>query len=77
ARDVLFMQFGLEGNIINCDALEQLRVLAGRYKPSDVRNIIGAISQTREQLQRNINPRLALETMVLALECPERVPAKI
>lgn len=76
-RDILQVQFGLEENIINCDACEPLREMAGLYSTNDIRNILFAIGKAMDQLGRNVTPRLVMETMMLALECPEAVAVKL
>ncbi|MDD4230604.1 MAG: DNA polymerase III subunit delta' [Dehalococcoidales bacterium] len=76
-RDILFVQYGLEEKVINCDILKQLKTLAGLYDPIEIRNILVAVIHARHQLYRNVNPRLVLEALVLALECPGEVPVKI
>jgi DNA polymerase-3 subunit delta' len=77
ARDVLFMKYGLEDKIINCDALDKLHELAERCHPSNISNILGAIEETEYQLHRNVSPRLALESLMLGLECLQRISIKL
>jgi DNA polymerase-3 subunit delta' len=76
-RDILYAQFGLEENIINCDVFEPLRELAGLYSTQDIRNILFTIGRAIDQLGHNVTPRLVMETMMLALECPEAVAVKL
>jgi cell fate regulator YaaT (PSP1 superfamily) len=42
-RDILFVQYGLEEKVINCDILKQLKTLAGLYDPIEIRNILVAV----------------------------------
>jgi hypothetical protein len=41
--------------------------MAVHYRPEDVASFLDAIIATRRYLERNVNPRLALEVLLLSL----------
>jgi len=71
-RDVLLASFGQEEYITNIDKLEEISRITGLYKPDELVGFIKAIQAAGEQLNSNINPRLALENAVLSLKAPAR-----
>lgn len=64
-RDVLLVQAQAEDLVTNQDRLEALRRQAGRWSPARTRAYLGQIEIARTQLEQNVNPRLALEGLLL------------
>lgn len=64
-RDVLMIQNHNSSLVINQDHLSELRGLAERTPPSQVRRFIEAIMVTSSYLHRNVNRQLALEALLL------------
>lgn len=64
-RDVLLVQEGCAEQITNADREEALGSAAESYAAGDVARFLGALIATRDYLERNVNPRLALEALVL------------
>ncbi|MFH1662832.1 MAG: DNA polymerase III subunit delta' C-terminal domain-containing protein [Chloroflexota bacterium] len=69
-RDLLLAKTGLNEYIINTDIEEKLTQLAGGISIIDIRSFIKKIQEATQNLRRNVNPRLAIE--VLMLYIPER-----
>ncbi len=67
-RDLLFAGFGLDNYTVNRDILDELKSLSAGFSVEDLRGFLASINQTREYLKRNVNPRLALEVMMLPLK---------
>ena len=66
-RDVLLVRSGCEELVVNWDRMPQLRERAARLSVEEVRAAIGAIEAARQQLDENVQPRLALELLALSL----------
>lgn len=66
-RDVLLAQSGCFESIVNIDMADVLRSEAGRYQVQDVVSFLEAVRTTRRHLENNVNPRLALEVLMLSL----------
>jgi DNA polymerase III subunit delta' len=66
-RDVLLVRTGCEELVVNRDQLEPLRARAASLSPDQIQGAIRTIEQTEQYLQENVQPRLALEAMALAL----------
>jgi len=69
-RDLLFIRVGCADLITNIDCQERLLQLAQSYSLMQIVGFIGSIRAARWQLERNANPRLALE--VLMLDIPNK-----
>ncbi|MGD1119115.1 MAG: DNA polymerase III subunit [Dehalococcoidales bacterium] len=64
-RDLLLVKLGCLNMITNIDRQEELIKTAGRYRFPCIRDFIGSIGAAADQLKRNVNPRLALEVLML------------
>jgi len=76
-RDMLYMKYELESHIINCDVTQELRDMAGKFSSSGISNTLGAVGQAEYELQRNVSPRIVLESLMLKLECSCGTPIKL
>jgi DNA polymerase-3 subunit delta' len=70
-RDVLLAAAGSERGIVNVDRREALAASAGRYQPAAVARFLRALRDARQDLESNVNPRLALEALMLRSPAPK------
>ncbi|NDU74579.1 DNA polymerase III subunit delta' [Actinomadura sp. DSM 109109] len=66
-RDVLALQLGAGGELVNIELGPELRTAAGDGRPEDTLRRLDAIMDCRERLAANVNPQLAFEALTLAL----------
>lgn len=64
-RDVLLAASGVTRGIVNVDRQETLTAAAGRYSAPAVLRFLRALRDARRDLEANVNPRLALDAMML------------
>ena len=70
-RDLLLLRHGLdEGMLTNVDRREELQTLAGQFTSQQITHVVQAIQQTLRRIDGNVNPRLALEALLLTLPRP-------
>ncbi|MEZ4771417.1 MAG: DNA polymerase III subunit delta' [Caldilineales bacterium] len=69
-RDVLLAQHGCSGHVTNVDVAAEIDEAARHYAPGDVRAFLARLEQAPEQLNRNVNSRLLLETLLLHMPVP-------
>ncbi len=66
-RDVLWMQQGDDSRITNLDRQKVLREHAHRFTKEQAHSTLKAVRATARYLTQNVNPRLALEVLLLNL----------
>ncbi len=66
-RDVLMLQFGRDGSLINVELEDELRALAAAWTPERTLTVVDRIGETRENLELNAAPTLALESMLVTV----------
>jgi len=66
-RDVLVLQLGAGGELVNADIAAELRTAAAEGRPEDTIRRLDAIMECRRRLDANVNPQLAVEALTLAL----------
>jgi DNA polymerase-3 subunit delta' len=66
-RDLLTLQLGAGGELVNIELGPELRTAAGDGRPEDTLRRLDAIMDCRERLAANVNPQLAFEALTLAL----------
>lgn len=66
-RDVVMLQFGQGGDLINRELSDELGALAAAWTPQRTLTVLGAISTTRTNLEGNAAPALALESMLITV----------
>ena len=71
-RDVLLAAVGCQEAITNVDLADILRAEAARYDPRQVAAFLRALAAARRRLEENVNPRLALEVLLLDLPASAR-----
>lgn len=64
-RDVLVVLSGVSGTITNLDYSTQIQKLAGGLDIIKARAYVNAVERTMVQITRNVNPRLALEVLLI------------
>ena len=69
-RDVLLAATGCQEAVINVDLGDILQTEAARYDPRQVAAFLRALAAARRRLEENVNPRLALEVLMLELPSP-------
>lgn len=66
-RDVLMLQFGRDADIINGELAPDLRTIADAWDPARALVALDAIAGTRIDLDKNVSPALALESMLITI----------
>jgi DNA polymerase-3 subunit delta' len=66
-RDVLMCAAGSVAPLVNLDRADEIVRLAGRFGLSTANQSIAAIQRTTDMLEHNVNPRLAIEVLMLDL----------
>jgi DNA polymerase-3 subunit delta' len=69
-RDVLLASSGCQDVITNLDLWDILKVEASRYDAAQVVAFLRSLDATKRRLEENVNPRLALEVLMLDLPAP-------
>lgn len=64
-RDVLMRQFGRDDDVINRELDAEIRALAEAWAPARTLIVLDAIADTRRNLEQNVAPALALESMLI------------
>jgi DNA polymerase-3 subunit delta' len=66
-RDVLLVREDCAGQVANADRAGELRAAATGYSAADAARFLAGIIAARDQLNRNANPRLVLDVLLLGL----------
>lgn len=66
-RDVLMLQFGRDDDLINRELAPDLRALAAAWAPERTLIVVDRIAVTRENVELNAAPTLALESMLVTV----------
>ena len=69
-RDLLLVGAGCGEQAVNHDRLDKLTAESRKYQVRAVARFLDALSRTRQQLQENVNPLLALEVLMWELPAP-------
>jgi len=64
-RDVLLVASGAAGRIANVDRSAQIEALAGRLSLAEARTRVVELERAVERLEKNVNPRLLAEVLLL------------
>jgi len=64
-RDVLLCRAGAQTPLANVDCTQEIEALAGRLSLAEARRLVAAAETTIDQLERNVNPRLLVEVLLL------------
>ena len=66
-RDVMLRTAQAETPLVNVDRNVEIEDLAGRMDLSSARNVVGGLENALEKLERNVNPRLLAEVLLMDL----------
>ncbi|HAS31984.1 MAG TPA: DNA polymerase III subunit delta', partial [Microbacterium sp.] len=66
-RDVVMLAFGREADMINRELESELRALAQTWGPRRALVVLDRIAETRRNLEQNVNPTLALESLLVTV----------
>jgi DNA polymerase-3 subunit delta' len=69
-RDIMLVKMGLRDMITNIDRREEIAAVAASCRLDAARDYLKSIEQCARQLRQNVNPRLALEVLVLDIPMP-------
>jgi DNA polymerase-3 subunit delta' len=69
-RDILLLSSDCQDAITNLDLGDILRAEASRYHATQVIAFLRSLAASRRHLEQNVNPRLALEVLMLDLPAP-------
>ncbi len=64
-RDLLALQAGMEELVTNSDQMEMLQAQAANSSSKAALAYVSRIEAARDQLEHNVNPRLAIEALLL------------
>ncbi|MDQ4214395.1 DNA polymerase III subunit delta' [Microbacterium capsulatum] len=66
-RDVVMLQFGRTDGLINRELSAELAAVAAAWPPERTLVVLDHLAQTRESLERNVAPALALESLLVTV----------
>lgn len=66
-RDVLLIQNGEAARVTNVDRVENLREHAARFGLAEINRALQSLRATSQYITQNVNPRLAMEVLLLNL----------
>ena len=66
-RDVVMLQFGREGELINRELRSELSALAAAWPQARTLVVLDHLAETRQSLERNVAPLLALESLLVTV----------
>ncbi|MFQ5947074.1 MAG: DNA polymerase III subunit delta' [Anaerolineae bacterium] len=69
-RDMLLVREGATEGLVNLDQREALDAEAKAYSLEEIAGAVATLGGTQHHLDRNVNPRLALEVLMLDLPWP-------
>lgn len=69
-RDALVLRLRSDVDLVNPDAVDKVRALAGVFSPEQLLGAMDAIHEARDRINANVPPLLALEAMALQLRVP-------
>ena len=69
-RDALVTSLGSGVELVNPDAIDKVRALAGVFSSESLLAAMDAINEARDRINANVPPLLALEAMALQLRVP-------
>lgn len=66
-RDVVMLQFRRDADIINLELIDDLRDIAAGWPAARTLTILDHIAETRQALEQNVQPTLALESLLVTV----------
>ncbi|GAB6858874.1 DNA polymerase III subunit delta' [Microbacterium xylanilyticum] len=71
-RDVVMLQFGRDDGLINRELAAELSAVATAWEPARTLVVLDHLAETRESLERNVAPALALESLLVTVTSGRR-----
>ena len=71
-RDVVMLQFGRDDGLINRELAAELSAIATAWEPARTLVVLDHLAETRESLERNVAPALALESLLVTVTSGRR-----
>jgi DNA polymerase-3 subunit delta' len=72
-RDIMLVKLGCPQLIINIDRKDEIIKTAGYYSLNKIKGFVKSIEAAALQLKQNVNPRLALEVLMLDMPTEEEM----
>lgn len=66
-RDIVMLQFGRSDELINSELAEPLAAVADAWSAERTLTVLDHLAETREALERNVAPNLALESLLVTV----------
>lgn len=66
-RDVMMLQYGRDDDLINSELRTELTALASAWPVDRTLVVLDHLAETRESLERNVAPTLALESLLVTI----------
>ena len=66
-RDVVMLQYGQDGSLINSELAAELAAVAADWPLARTLVVLDHLAETRESLERNVAPLLALESLLVTV----------
>lgn len=66
-RDITMLQFGRDGDLINLELEPEMRAVAAAWPAERTLTVLDRIAETRRNLEQNVAPTLALESMLVTV----------
>jgi DNA polymerase III subunit delta' len=66
-RDIVMLQFGRDADLVNVEYEAQLRAVAADWSAERTLTVLDRIAETRRNLEQNVAPLLALESMLITV----------
>ena len=76
-RDLLLTKSGRTQAVINVDRLESLERMSARLYLQDIADTLRQAAAARESLRKNVNPRLAMDVLMLSLPVLPEEPVAV
>ncbi|MGO3555077.1 MAG: DNA polymerase III subunit delta' C-terminal domain-containing protein, partial [Microbacterium gubbeenense] len=66
-RDIVMLQLGRETDIINSEYLDEMRRISEAKSATHTLTVLEHLSETRDALGHNVQPALALESLLVTV----------
>jgi len=66
-RDIVMLQFGRADGIINLELIDDLKAIAEAWAPERTLLVLDHLGETREAIEQNAQPALALESLLVTV----------
>jgi DNA polymerase-3 subunit delta' len=66
-RDIVMVQFGRDTDLVNREYEAKIRTIAADWTPERTLTVLDRIAETRRNLEQNVAPLLAVESMLITV----------